>query len=206
MSPGGVSPERDPATLALGVLGRPHGVRGEIVFHAFNPGGTSLEDLELPLVVQLRRGTQTREVTLTTARPFKDGSLIGLSGVEDRDAAAALTGHQLAVPRSALPPLAEGEHYTVDLIDCAVFDVQGRSRGRVAGAFWNGTHEVLTVADDAGQELLIPVVGDFLASIDLAQRRIVIDPHDDSSDDSSDDSDGDADEDPEENNPRGGDR
>jgi 16S rRNA processing protein RimM len=165
------------ATLVLGVLGRPHGVRGEIVFHAFNPAGTALEELELPLEVQLEREGRTLSRTVISARPFKDGSLIHLQGVDSREAAAATTGYRLAVPRTALPPLAEGEHYTVDLIGCAVFDVEGRARGRVKGAFWNGTHEVLTVVDDAGQELLIPVTGDFFAKIDLEQRQIVIDPH-----------------------------
>ena len=166
-----------PATLVLGVIGRPHGVRGEIVFHAFNPAGTPLQDLDLPLAVQLHRGAETRPATLTAARAFKDGSLIHLAEVGDRDAAAVMTGYQIAVPRAALPPLAEGEHYTVDLIGCAVFDPAGRARGRVTGAYWNGTHEVLTVVDDAGAETLIPVIDDFLVSIDLPQRRIVIDPH-----------------------------
>jgi 16S rRNA processing protein RimM len=165
------------ATLVLGVLGRPHGVRGEIVFHAFNPGGTPLSGLPLPLSVDLRRGRETVAATLIAARPFKDGALVRLEGVDGRDAAAARTGFEMAVPREALPPLAEGEHYTVDLVGCAVFDTEGRARGRVQGAFWNGTHEVLTVVDEAGDELLIPVIGDFFVEIDLPQRRLVIDPH-----------------------------
>jgi 16S rRNA processing protein RimM len=171
-----VEPGR-PDTLALGVLGRPHGVRGELVFHAFNPGGVQLADLPMPLAVQLRRGSVNRPATVRAARPFQNGALVVLEGIDSREAAAAITGHDLCVPRAAMPPLAADECYTVDLVGCAVFDQQGRSRGQVMSTFWNGTHEVLSIVDPAGQELMVPVVPDFLCSIDLVQRRIVVDPH-----------------------------
>jgi 16S rRNA processing protein RimM len=163
--------------LALGVLGRPHGVRGELVFHAFNPEGVQLPELELPLTVRLRRGSESRAATLAAARPFKNGALVWVEGVADRDAAAALTGHELCVARASLPPLAPDECYTDDLLGCAVFDLEGRSRGRVAGVYWNGSHDVLTVVDEGGGELLVPAVPEFLTSVDLEQRRIVVDPH-----------------------------
>jgi 16S rRNA processing protein RimM len=166
-----------PDTLALGVLGRPHGVRGELVFHAFNPGGVQLADLDLPLAVALRRGSATRSASVVAARPFQDGALVVLEGIDSREAAAAFTGYDVCVPRAALPPLAADECYTADLIGCAVFDQEGRSRGQVMSAFWNGTHEVLSVVDPGGQETLVPVLRDFLCSIDLVNRRIVVDPH-----------------------------
>jgi 16S rRNA processing protein RimM len=167
------SPER----LALGVLGRPHGVRGELVFHAFNPDGAQLPDLNLPLAVELRRSSGSRAAVVVAARPFKDGALVRLEGVASREDAAALTGHELCVARAELPALADDECYTDDLMGCAVFDLEGRSRGRVTAIFWNGSHDVLTVVDDGGQELLVPAVREFLASVDLPGRRIVVDPH-----------------------------
>ncbi len=161
----------------LGVLGRPHGVRGELVFRAFNPDGVQLPELELPLVVELRRGNERRASTVASARPFQDGALVRMEGIADRDAAAGLTGFEVSVARAELPPLEEGEHYVDDLVGCAVFDLAGQSRGRVAALFWNGGHDVLSVLDDAGKELLIPAVPEFLTSVDLVGRRIVIDPH-----------------------------
>jgi 16S rRNA processing protein RimM len=167
----------DPAWLALGVVGRPHGVRGEVVFHGFNPEGARLEELELPLSVELRRESSTRTATVSGARPFKDGSLLIFDGIDTREAAAAITGYRLWVLRAVLPPLAEDESYTADLIGCALFDLEGKPRGRVTAVFWNGSHDVLTAVDEAGTELLIPAVPEFLVSIDVAGRRIVVDPH-----------------------------
>jgi 16S rRNA processing protein RimM len=148
-----------------------------VVFRCFNPAGARLEDLELPLPVELRRASEIRAAVVRGARPFKNGSLVRLDGIATRDAATAVTGYHLCVPRTALPPLAEDECYTEDLIGCAVFDLAGKARGRVASVFWNGSHDVLVVLDERGDELLVPVVGDFLASIDLSQSLIVVDPH-----------------------------
>jgi 16S rRNA processing protein RimM len=163
-------------TLALGVVGRPHGVRGELVFHPFNPAGARLEELPLPLVVELRPAAgPPRPATLATARPFKDRTLVSFQGLGDRDAAAALTRATLSVPRAVLPPLGEGEFYVADLVGLAVEDGQGAPLGTVAGAYWNGTQDVLRIEDPRGGERLIPVVPAFVRTVDTAGGRLVVD-------------------------------
>jgi 16S rRNA processing protein RimM len=165
--------------LPLGVLGRPHGVRGELVFRPHNPAGVRLEELHLPLAVELRSpsgGVQPAQVA--AARPFgTEGSLVRLAGIADRDQAARFTNSELHVPRKALPPLEDGEFYVADLVGCRVEDVAGQDRGVVRQAYWNGSHDILEIRDAAGNELLIPAVGDFLNEVDLQARRIVIDDH-----------------------------
>jgi ribosomal 30S subunit maturation factor RimM len=47
----------------------------------------------------------------------------------------------------------------------------------VRATFWNGAQDVLSVADEAGAELLVPAVSDFLREVDLAARRLVVDTH-----------------------------
>jgi 16S rRNA processing protein RimM len=162
-------------TLALGIVGRPHGVRGELVFHPFNVDGTRLEQLPLPLDVELHPETGApRPMTLVAARPFKDRTLILFQGLDDRDAAAALTRSTMSVPRGVLPPLAEGEFYVADLVGMEVVDGEGRAQGRVQGAYWNGTQDVLRIEDASGHELLVPVVPDFIREVDLPAGRLVI--------------------------------
>jgi 16S rRNA processing protein RimM len=170
------------ARLPLGVLGRPHGVRGELVFRSYNPDGTRLEDLDLPLEVELRPRTGPPRLSqVVAARPFQasgqTGSLIKLAGVNDRDQAAAFTNSELCVPRALLPPLDEGEFYVADLIGCQVTDTAGRSRGVVKNFYWNGSQDILEIHDADGNELLIPVVEDFIRDMDLAARTLVIDDH-----------------------------
>jgi 16S rRNA processing protein RimM len=177
------SPPAD--VIGLGVFGRPHGVRGEIVFHPHNPAGARLEDLPFPFEARLgddpRGGAPPRKhpasVRLLAARSFGDASLARLDGISDRDVAAGYTNLEVLVPRAVLPPLLPGEYYIVDLVGCAVSDDAGRSRGQVVGVYWNGHQDILEIRDDAGEELLIPALPEFLKEVDLGARRLVVDDH-----------------------------
>jgi 16S rRNA processing protein RimM len=182
--------------LALGVLGRPHGVRGELVFRPHNPAGVRLEELDLPLAVQLRnRDGGSQPAQIVAARAFGgEGSLVRLGGIDDRDQAARFTNSEVHVPRESLPPLEPGEFYVADLIGCRVQDVAGQDRGVVRQAYWNGSQDVLEIRDQAGNELLIPAAGDFLREVDVAARRLVIDDGGGAEDDGSSESDGGGDE------------
>ena len=61
----------------------------------------------------------------------------------DRNAAEALRGTSLVVPRSALPPLTEGEYYHADLIGLEARDSEGRVLGKVAAIHNFGASDVI---------------------------------------------------------------
>jgi 16S rRNA processing protein RimM len=143
------------------------------VLHPFNAGGVDPGDLSLPLDVQVGE----RGMKLVAVRPTNDAWLVRLEGVDDRDAAAALTNADLALTREALPAPEDGEFYVEDLVGCEVRDVDGRRRGVVRATFWNGAQDVLSVVDDAGVELLVPAVPEFLRAFDAEARTITVDPH-----------------------------
>jgi len=179
---GGFIAVDDPSELiAFGTLGRPHGLRGELSLRPFNQGGldegTDLTELELPLEVAAVQKGARRTLSLEKARPAGDYWLVSFAGVTDRDAAALLTNAELWIPRETLPPLDDNEVYVEDLLGCQVVDEQGREHGTVEGSFWNGAQDVLMVKRPSGEELLVPVVPDFLLSVDLEARRLVVDLH-----------------------------
>jgi 16S rRNA processing protein RimM len=168
----------DPSQLIVfGTLGRPHGLRGELNLRPFNDDGADLGELDLPVEVQAVQGDVRRTLSLASARPAGDVWLVAFAGIDDRDAAAALTNFELWLPRELLPPLDDNEVYIEDLVGCLVVDDQGREHGTVQGSFWNGAQDVLTVVGPSGQEVLVPVVPDFLLSVDLEARRVVVDLH-----------------------------
>lgn len=97
-----------------------------------------------------------------------------LDGIHDRDAAARLIGAVIAVDRSALPELAEGEYYWTDLIGLRVEDLAGKPLGQVERLFPTGANDVMVVSGDA--EILIPWVRDsVIRSVDLANGLITVD-------------------------------
>lgn len=153
------------------MLGRPHGVGGEIALRPYNPHGRSLETLRR-IVLERDGRRETREVT--ACRAVAGGYLLRFDGVADREAAAALTLAEVRVPRAALPPLGPGEYYVEDVPGCAVANEAGAPLGVAVGTFWNGAHDVVTVAAPDGREHLIPLVPDFVLTVDAPGRKITV--------------------------------
>lgn len=107
-----------------------------------------------------------------------------LVGVVGRDAAEALKGAAVQVPRSHFPALSDGEFYWSDLIGLTVENMQGECLGRVADMMSNGPQSILRIAaliDPAADtnvtapERLIPFVEQFVVRIDRAANKITVD-------------------------------
>jgi 16S rRNA processing protein RimM len=105
------------------------------------------------------------------------GIVVKLKGIDDRDQAFGLIGIDIAVPRAALPPCAQGEYYWSDLEGMAVetTEAQGsQTLGRVTGLIATGAHDVLVVG--GARERLIPfVLGKTVRSVDVDRALIVVD-------------------------------
>ena len=161
----------DPETLTIGLLGRPHGVHGELILRPHDPSGRALDGARELLLVS---GGKTVVYAVAALRPIAGGYLVRVGGIGDRDAASALTLAEVRMPRAALPPLGPGEYYVEDVIGCAVEDEEGRARGRVRGTFWNGAHDVATVVADDGSERFIALVPDYVLAVDTPGRRLQV--------------------------------
>jgi 16S rRNA processing protein RimM len=146
-------------------------VRGEIALRPYNPRGRALADLRHIILVREGR-REAREIV--ACRPVEGGYLVRLDGVESREAAAGLTLSEVQVARAALPALSPGEYYVEDVAGCAVLDESGGALGTAMGTFWNGAHDVVTVAGPDGREHLIPLVPDFVLTVDIAGRKIIV--------------------------------
>jgi 16S rRNA processing protein RimM len=164
-----MSDDYDPETLSVGVLGRPHGIRGDIYFRPHNPQSRAFDEVVELLIV---RDGQRRLYDVTSMRPVADAYIAHLAGVEDREAAAALSLAEVRVARASLPPLEPGEYFVEDVVGCAVEGEDGRPLGVVRGTLWNGAHDVATVEDADGRERLIPLVAEFVLNVDAPARKM----------------------------------
>lgn len=113
-----------------------------------------------------------REVEVLRSRVHLGALVAQLADVADRDAAEALKGLLVGVPREALPPAGENEYYWDDLVGLEVVNVRGERLGEVASLLETGANDVLCVRADDGKELLLPFVGAVVLDVDLAQKRI----------------------------------
>lgn len=97
-----------------------------------------------------------RQWRMTDGRRQGKAVVAQLDGVDDRDQARDLIGCDIAVPRSALPPAAEGEYYWADLQGLRVYNTDGRDFGTVTRLMETGANDVLVVEGE--RERLIPMV------------------------------------------------
>ena len=139
--------EGKPVTLAA-VTGA-HGVTGEVRLKLFGEG-----------LDALRRHKRLNDGTLTLKKlrdDGKGGAIVRFEEVTDRNAAEALRGTALTVPRSALPPLEEGEYYHTDLIGLAALSDAGEALGTVVGVENFGAGDILEIERPGGKRFMVPM-------------------------------------------------
>ncbi len=104
--------------------------------------------------------------------------LVQLDAIADREAAAALNGADVGVPRSALPQVGDDEYYWSDLVGLEVMNRQGHRLGVVAAVEDFGAHPLLRVVSSGsavGAGMRIPFVSAYVDGVDRAARRIDVD-------------------------------
>ena len=99
--------------------------------------------------------------------------------VPDRNAAEALRGARVFVPRSSFPTAADNEYYWVDLIGLDVVNREGEAMGQVKDLLSTGPQTVLVLgyldAEAKEAERMSPFVAAFVDAVDLPGRRITVD-------------------------------
>lgn len=156
--------------VALGAVARPHGVRGELRIHRFNPDSMLLLDRE---TVWLRQDGREREVRVERARLHGKLVLLTLEGVRGRDAAEALRGAEVCVPREELPPPDEDELYHVDLVGLSAVREDGTAVGTVSDVIQYPSVDCLAVDSDEGRRE-IPLLEPYVREVDLDAGRVVL--------------------------------
>jgi 16S rRNA processing protein RimM len=154
----------------MGRVAAPFGVKGWIRIQVFTEALDSLLDYPAWWV---GRDGGWREQQVEEAAVHGRTVVARLAGCEDREAAAALTGAQIAVTRGELPEPEPGEYYWRDLQGLRVSNLQGEDLGAVSHLLETGAHDVLVVKGD--RERLIPFVDAYVVKVDLARGELVVD-------------------------------
>ena len=153
--------------IVLAAVAGAHGIAGEVRLKLFAAGIESL-------LAHRRVDVGGRLLTLLGARPGRS-PVARFAEITDRTAAEALRGSEISVPRSALPPLEEGEYYHADLIGLSCVDAAGAQLGRVVAVENFGAGDLLEVERPDGRRLLIPFRPG-IADWQQSEGRILLDP------------------------------
>jgi 16S rRNA processing protein RimM len=157
--------------ILLGVIGRPHGVRGlvHVTSHTADPAALAaygpLSDDKGRRFTLAWRGEGVAEVFEVC-----DGAPVR---VADRDAAGRLTNTRLYIERARLPAPEDDEFYLADLIGLEAVNSAGEPLGRIAAVHDYGAGASLEIAGE-GSPLIVPFIRAAVPEIDIAGGRVVV--------------------------------
>lgn len=156
--------------ICVGVIVGAHGVRGLVRLKSFTERP---EDITAYGPLTDASGKRCFEVRITGRA--RDALLARIAGVSDRDQAAALSRTRLYVTRAALPEPEADEFYHADLIGLRAEAADGAVLGRVSAVHTFGGNDVLEIAPEAGETILVPFTRQAVPTVDLAAGRVVVD-------------------------------
>lgn len=150
-----------PPRVTLAVIMGAHGVAGAVRLKLFAESLDSLRRYET-------FDTGGRTLTLKTAEAAGKGVVARFAEIGSRDAAEALRGVELTVPRDALPALGEGEFYAADLIGRAAVSESGVHIGKVVAVENYGAHDILEIRTESGTAFMVPFTHEAVPKVGAA--------------------------------------
>ena len=145
------------APVTLAVITGAHGVTGEVRLNLFTG------DLS---------GYRSFNGGTLTMKSLRNG-IARFAEVPDRNAAERLRGTELTVPRSALPPLEEGEYYHADIIGLACVSTTGEPLGIVVAIDDFGAGDVIEIERPDKKRFMVPMRAPAVPEWD--DERLVVD-------------------------------
>lgn len=156
--------------MPVGRVAGAHGIKGWIKVYSYTEPRENIARFDSWV---LERDRERRELKVEATASQGRSVLVKLRGIDDRGAAQALVGADIAVPRAALPPCGAGEYYWADLEGLSVRNEAGEWLGRVDHLVATGAHDVL-VLDGDGSKLIPFVVGETVKEVDLGAGVLVV--------------------------------
>jgi 16S rRNA processing protein RimM len=153
----------------MGVIGRPHGVRGLLHVHSFTADPVDLPEYG-PFVDARGRSFSLHWESEGVARVAEivDGKKVP---VADRTGAERLVNVALLVPRDRLPPAEEDEFYVADLVGLEAVTPEGEPVGRIDAVHDYGAGTSIEIG-----RLIVPFTKACVPVVDIAAGRVVVAP------------------------------
>jgi 16S rRNA processing protein RimM len=156
--------------ILMGVIGKPHGVRGQVRVNVFAEDPEVLETYTLTTAKGQRFSLEWAHENVAW---LSEVTPSGKRRITDRNEAERLTNVELFTPRAALPETEEEEFYMADLIGLAARDADGAEIGRVAEVLDYGAGVSLELAPGGK---LVPFTKACVPVVNVAGGFVVIIP------------------------------
>lgn len=123
-------------------------------------------------ILRVGPAERTREYEIVEVRFHHGRPIVRFAGIETTNDAKAMAGAELWLPEAGLEPLPAGTFYRHDLVGCEVRDLRGTMLGRVTEVEGSLDRSYLVVDG----HMMIPLVEGICVAVDIAGRRVTVDP------------------------------
>ena len=158
--------------IAVGVIRKAHGVRGEASVEAWTDSPERFQELSAVTLVSPDE-SRIRESRIESVRFHAGRALVKFEGIDAPEDLRELHGWTVEIPESEARSLDADEYFLHDLVGLTLVDAEGQTRGVVTDVLEGGGGILLT-AKHEGRSFDVPFAADICTTIDLAAKRIVV--------------------------------
>ena len=178
-----VEPTRDffpgsESWVEIGEVVRAHGLGGTVLVQLYGDDPGNLIEVKS---VQLRGGPGTvefrvRDTEVAGSNRPRSRVRVSLEAITSREAAKLWLGARVAIPRSALRPLPDGEYYCRDSLGLRCRRVDTGADLGVVREIWPTGESDLLVVQSGDETILVPALRDVRKRVDIAKGAVWVEP------------------------------
>lgn len=165
--------ETDNRRIAVGVIRKAHGVRGEASVEPWTSSAARFSELRHVTLVSPDE-KRLRPAEIESARTHGERALVKFTGIDSPEAVRALRDWTVEIAESEARPLEAGEVYLHDLPGLRLVDRSGADRGTVRDVIETAAGVLLIVETATGATYDVPFAAEICLAIDLGERTILV--------------------------------
>lgn len=168
------APPFDEPRVVIGKIGATYGLKGWLKVHSFtDPMANILNYAHWWLHTE---SGEWQQCALINGKPHGKALIAHLEGFDAPEVSRLLTNATIAIPRSHLPPIPDGEFYWFDLLGLEVRTSEGHILGKVQDFITATGNDILVVRNENKEEYLIPfVMKEVIKEVNLDEQTLIID-------------------------------
>jgi len=159
--------------VRLGKITKTFGLEGGVKCFSLTDFPTERFQPRTKLSLLDERTNQRKEVTLKSFRDSGPFYFLSFEGIDDISEAEKLQGFFVEIEKGKAP-LPQGHYRLNDLLECEVKDEKGTLLGKVSEVLAYSTVKTLRVRRDGAKDFFVPFVDEFIKSVDIEKKTIVI--------------------------------
>lgn len=167
----GDSPSPPDGYILLGIIGKAHGLKGEVKITCFSEQPENVAGYR-QFYLMNSTGVISRGITIVKSRVQSKNAIVQLETINSRKKADELNGTSVLVAKSDLPGIDENKFYYYQFQGKCVVSKKGLAIGIVKKIFSNGAQDILVV-DNGQDEILIPVTKNII--VDETEKELIVD-------------------------------